>query len=241
MWRIINRLYGRRAKRFKGGGLNRTKKRFEAAITGNPNRYDLLGGHIRYSPIPDYPRPIQFITVLRNPTDIILSRRYRRANPDILARKRQQQNREFTQEFPTDPVEYLKSDFKATTKDPLIQVLSGLPGRRRPGGSKRDRIEVTRDHLEQAKSNLREHFGCFGFVERYDETIDLLTHALRWPDRPETPGRHNAGTHRPSKYPDEVYDIGRELSPLDYEFYEYAMGLFEEKLASIQPTELVTP
>jgi hypothetical protein len=37
--------------------------------------------------------------------------------------------------------------------------------------------------------------------------------------------KRNSGSNRPAKYPDEVYEAGREVNALDYELYDFARSL----------------
>jgi hypothetical protein len=108
--------------------------------------------------------------------------------------------------------------------NPMTRLLCGVDdGWGRPQG------RCTRDHLEHAKHNLREHFSAIAFVESYQESMQAMADALGWKTVP-TVEKRNSGRSRPAKYPDEVYEAGREVSALDYELYDFARSLERERL-----------
>ena len=219
LWRALREVYGRRMRRIKGGGSADTQERIAALLKERPYDYDLLGGHVRFG-IGEHctARPYRYLTVLRDPTEVILSRYYKRLRPEDQARKIRNHGGDPTRvSLPTpglSPVEALRD----RARNPLIRVLSGLP---------QGRVN-SHEGLEAAKKNLAENFGAFGFVEHYEETLELMAAELGW-ERVPQPEARNPGTNRPPAYAPEVYEVGRKVCALDYELYDFAQQLFDER------------
>jgi hypothetical protein len=94
----------------------------------------------------------------------------------------------------------------------------------------------TRDMLETAKSNLRDHFVVVGLTERFDETLLLLKRQLGW--RRHSYTRHNVTARRPVKRELSEAALGSILSAnrLDIELYRYAKELFDEQVRQQGPS-----
>lgn len=234
MWRIIHQVYGRRQRRIRGGGLTDTRKRLASILRNSPWDYDIVGGHVRFG-IGDNckRRPFSYFTLLRDPTDIVLSRYYRRNNPcqpKVLANKFRERGLDphkaeevlNAQGRPGAPIDAIRT----AGSNPLTRVISGKPRSAHEGNE-----PTTKAHLNQAKENLASSFLAFGFVERFTETVSFLAAQLGWPQTP-IPEPRNQGTNRPTQYDPAVYDAGREINALDYELYDFAERLFEERQRS---------
>jgi hypothetical protein len=225
-WLALREIYGRRLRRITGHGSKETYNRFRKLIGTRPFDYDLIGGHVPFGMHRFTDRPCTYITVLRDPTDIMLSRYFRRYNPDVW-RRRITRTRGAP---PTDPMPQLPDEpvvdaLRRLKGNPITRVLCGVDdnGWGRPGD------KITTNHLERAKYNLQLHFSAITLVERYRESMEAMAAALGWPVVP-TVAKRNTGTTRPSEYPDDVYDIGREVNCLDYQLYDFAQELLDERL-----------
>lgn len=94
---------------------------------------------------------------------------------------------------------------------------------------------VTRDLLEQAKHNLREHVAVIGTLEQFDDTLFLLHKTFGW----RTPWyvRQNIGTNRvPSDaVAPRTLKLLHEHNRHDFELWAFAQELLREKLAAQSP------
>jgi hypothetical protein len=90
--------------------------------------------------------------------------------------------------------------------------------------------------LKTAKSNLRDHFAVVGLTERFDETLLLLKRELGW--RRHSYMRHNVTARRPKKRALSEAALNSILgaNQLDIELYQYAKGLFEERVRQQGPS-----
>jgi len=84
--------------------------------------------------------------------------------------------------------------------------------------------------LEQARQNLRGHFGVVGLVERFDESLLLMKHRYGWGK--VVYRRHRTGIGRPKKedIPDRTLREIRRRNHLDRRLYRFAKGHLEERL-----------
>src|ERR687883_2082574 len=89
---------------------------------------------------------------------------------------------------------------------------------------------VTREVLEIAKKNLREHFAAVGLFDRFDESLLLFKKVLGWGSIYYV--RLNVTKDRPAKrqVPDEARRLVERYNEMDMELYEYARRRFEEAI-----------
>ena len=78
---------------------------------------------------------------------------------------------------------------------------------------------VTREHLEKAKANIREHFAFAGVAERFDECLDVMRRMFAW-RIPQYQNRNVSGWK-----PRQIAPWQRKLivdrNALDYELYDW--------------------
>lgn len=222
MWQIFRSVYGERVKRISGKGPAGTREAVAKLLKSEPFGYDVLGGHVPCGIGQNcVNRPYQYFTVLRDPTNVVLSRYYKRTDPQVQQRKAYNQPGEFEENLRKmknrsvmGPEEFIRKN-----NNPLIRFLSD------------DEIRtgenlITREHLEAVKSRLQKDYICLGFVERYQESVKLIAQALGWKKVPQAQQR-NTGGNRPREYDSALVELGREINKLDYELYSFAEKLFD--------------
>jgi hypothetical protein len=91
----------------------------------------------------------------------------------------------------------------------------------------------SREFLEQAQRNL-ERFEFFGLLERFQDSLRLLSHALKWPPLKEPP-HINKTPNRIKQSELDPETLGRltELNELDLELYETACTIFESRYSQM--------
>lgn len=221
MWQAFRAVYGRRVCRVSGKGPAGTRQKIAELLRNHAMDYDVLGGHVRYGIGENCSRrPCQYFTVLRDPTSMILSLYYKNQLPEIQDRKAKMRpgdfhetRKELQRRFSVTPEEFLQK-----RNNVLIRYLWGMEKPR----------NVTRTHLDAAKEHLLSNYVCFGLVERYAESMELIARSLGWESAPQVESR-NKGGNRPQKYDTKLFELGREVNALDYELYEFAQKLFDEK------------
>lgn len=224
MWRILRQVYGRRMKRVVGHGLERTYDEVRDLALERADAYDVIGGHVPFGIARGSPRPVRYITVLRDPTDLVLSRYFKRSRPEVQARKKMRRGEAGAVGLAAPGSEERLVDIVSGQRaNPMTKVLcSAHQPRRQPN------LKVTRAHLAEAKENLERHFAAVAFVERYADSVAAMAERLGWSAVPQVEAR-NRGVGRPKGYPAEIYEVGRRVHALDYELYDFAGKLFESR------------
>eukprot|EP00011_Vannellida_sp_DIVA3-517-6-12_P005136 CAMPEP_0114607846 /NCGR_PEP_ID=MMETSP0168-20121206/2273_1 /TAXON_ID=95228 ORGANISM="Vannella sp., Strain DIVA3 517/6/12" /NCGR_SAMPLE_ID=MMETSP0168 /ASSEMBLY_ACC=CAM_ASM_000044 /LENGTH=465 /DNA_ID=CAMNT_0001818725 /DNA_START=31 /DNA_END=1425 /DNA_ORIENTATION=- len=179
--------------------------------------YKAIYGHFSFGIHSLFPPPTEYcyVTLLREPVSRIVSLYYyiQHFYPDV---KNGRSLSEFMSPF---------RDFQYHNKDNgMTRALCGYEAWLAPFKG------VRREHLLCAKKNLRDYFSLILLTEKYDEGIQLLSHAFQWqnPKKIEV----NVTPKYPSveEHPPELIDQIRALNSLDIELYEYAQELYEEQL-----------
>jgi hypothetical protein len=250
LWAMLREAHQDRVRRVRGKGLSGTFAEVrDLAARGAPG-YDVIGGHVPFGVGRDCPKPVRYITVLRDPTDIVLSRHFKRLRPEVQRRKKARDKA-----AAPDPEMALTEVLRRQQANPMTKLLSnaqvdGL----QPG------LTVTRRHLEEAKENLQRHFAAVAFVEDYEASVRRMAERLGWAAVPQVAARNVGATQADGRgglgpsglatqlsqlfrrpppstngegarsarkgYPSEVYEVGREVHALDYELYAFAREQF---------------
>lgn len=167
-------------------------------------------GHFQFGLHEHMTRPSTYITVLRNPIDRVASLYY----------YAKLQNSQSLEEFATRP------PFKEVDNDQTRRISGVDP----PIGG------CTRSMLDQARENLRRHFGVVGTAERFDETLILLKRKLGWnKEIISYPRNVNADRPKTRSLSQEAVDAVRKRNELDFELWEYASELLDEAISGEGP------
>ncbi|KAL6074887.1 IF rod domain-containing protein [Balamuthia mandrillaris] len=166
-------------------------------------------------------RPFLYFTVLRNPFDRLISQFdwWKRLYGDKHGR---------------DIYDFLSnSTNKRRHKDNLqTRVLCGREAYFVPRGN------LTYGHLLCAMEHLREQYTVVGTVERFEDTIHLLTQHFGWTKATELafdPKNLN-GKHQDQKgiQPDDVWEQAQPLIKYDEILYRYGRCLFERNIRGLR-------
>lgn len=257
LWSILSEAYGGRVKRVRGQGLQATYDEVCELARAGGRGHRVIGGHVPFGVGRDCPGPVRYLTVLRDPTDIMLSRHFKRMRPEVEARKLARRGADpQTTRIGADPETPLADVLRNQQGNPMTKLLSNAQA-----SGLRSKIRVTRSHLDEAKENLEQHFAAVAFVEDYDESIRRMANQLGWSSVPQVVNRNPGRTAGPKPldkvtgplekglsrllpgrdapvtaggssgsggrrgYPQEIYDLGREVHELDYELYDFARRL----------------
>lgn len=170
-----------------------------------------VAGHLRYNEHQYIPRPSRPFTMLREPTERVISLYY------FILREKTQPSHEL-----------LKSG--KLTLETIAKRQGSLMARFIAGYEQKDPIS-DEQLLDEAKAILERTMVTFGLTERFDESILLFNKALGWNVRGYA--KANVTKNRPSRQqlaPADV-DTIRAHNAVDTEIYRFAKELFEKRIA----------
>lgn len=215
LWQILRTYYRpKRVIRVEEGTSDKNVIRLTELFKNHAYDYDVIGGHMKHFGLHVHsPRPTTYVTMLRYPADVVLSRFYK-----ILRKPDKDKHELFANELGGDfekALPYMEND---TTL--LIREL----------GSTGDADDLSNDEmLANAKRNLEEHFTGIGILERYDESVRVMSVRHNW-GRYIPPPHKNSGSNRPKKISQEIYELLNEQCKHDLELYYFANDLLTQRL-----------
>jgi len=158
-------------------GLHR-RDAIEAQVRALPAerlaRLRFVRGHVPFGIHDLFAAPAQYITLVRDPMErVVSSFYYLRQQPQVLIHRR-------LETMTLD--DYLESRLGLDPYDYQVRVLSGCPELDADWTEPRplDLVEVTRHHLDRAKVNIVEHFLLAAPTERFEAALILLRHLFGW-------------------------------------------------------------
>ncbi|MFQ5400795.1 MAG: sulfotransferase family 2 domain-containing protein [Anaerolineae bacterium] len=170
-------------------------------------------GHMYFGLHQKLAQPAAYLTILRDPVDLVISFyyyvRYTARHPLHRLAAPEGENMSL--------VEFALHSGAPEVKNGQIRRLAGMAD---------GRIPCTRGHLETAKRNMQQKFIVVGLTEAFDETLLLIRRRLGW--RHLYYARMNTNPFRQAKEavgPDTIAVI-QEVNQLDIELYQYAAAQF---------------
>lgn len=212
LWGVLHRQYPGRAFRVMQGSIVANDAAVRQMLAdGTGDKYALIGAHVPYGVHTSTKRPTLYFTMLRDPVQWLISSYYK-----VLRREAHALHAHITgQNIPMNDALRLLEDNLQT------RLLAGIT----------DEGEATRAHLEQAKTNLRDHIDAFGLLERYDETLIVFKRAFDWKMPYYVLKNVGKNTRPKDVHSEETLAIAREHNALDLELYAFASQLFDERMA----------
>ncbi len=183
----------------------------------------LFIGHQPFGLHEHIPRPCEYVTVVRDPVDRIVSHYHHvRNEPDHYLHRYTIGKGLTLEQYAENRLKADELDNGQTRMLADYALSQSIP----PGRSERVL-------LESAMANLERHFCCVGLTERFDETMVMLSDSLGWERVPcYLPAR--VSVSKPSGPPlPSVADKIREFNPLDVELYKWVAGRFEERVRAL--------
>jgi tetratricopeptide (TPR) repeat protein len=179
-----------------------------------PPGIKVIAGHIQFHFHRNFPTPATWITTLREPVDRIIS------DFNYILTTSEHHFHQYAKtrnivKFITDGL-YLWAD------NAQVKFLSGEMdvrfGRYKPG------------LLEQARSNMGNHFKVVGTSERFDETLILMKRTFGWQTPYYTRENVSRNKLRKEDFSSETLKQLERFHRLDQELYRYACDLLEEQI-----------
>jgi hypothetical protein len=176
-----------------------------------------ISGHVMFGVHQFVDSAFQYVTILREPISRVISDYY------------------YVLQTPTHDLhetviandyslrEYVTSGTTIYADNVQTRIVAGVGGDIPVG-------ECTRDHLEQAKRNLQDHFSVVGLTEYFNESITLMKRQLGW-GYPMYKTR-NKTSNRPSRreVSTETKHVIREHNTLDVELHQFVRERFVAQL-----------
>ncbi|MFC3886617.1 sulfotransferase family 2 domain-containing protein [Bacillus songklensis] len=182
-------------------------------LVRDPDQYLCLIGHRNFGIHRHLNKPSTYITMLRDPIERVISIYYyllRSPGHNLYNKVKDISFGDFV----------FDKRFQRQTENLQTLFISG----------------TSSNDLSTAKNNLREYFSVVGIMERFDESLFLMSQEFGWENIEYE--KKNVTQNRPSReqFPKEVIDTLKKKNELDFELYEYGKELFEEKLKSLSET-----
>lgn len=225
--RVFAREYGHESlfKTLPEEDLEGTVARFRDLDHEDRSRVRLIQGHMPFGIHQVLGEPVQYVTMLRNPVDRVVSHYY-------YARRL--------------PEHYLHDAIRAgmTLKEYVTTAGGGLSleldnGQTRSiAGAPHHLLEVgacTEEMLELAKQNLDRHFGAVGLLERFDESLLVFRRAFGWGIPFYV--RRNVTRNRPRvrEIDADTLAVIEDHNRLDMELYRYATQRLDDRIRQLGP------
>ena len=179
------------------------------------SRIRVLQGHFPFGLHEHLSVPADYLTILRDPVNRIISMYYWiHGNDDHVLN---------TLVRSMSLKDFADSGFEITTNH-QTSLISGLP----PNTDKRA--------LAVAKENLQGQITAFGLNERFDESLLLFKQRLGW--KHVFYSRRNVTKSRPrrSEVPASVLEVIQKHNSLDLQLYEFARQTFDETIRALGPS-----
>ena len=216
---IIQKTFSRRQRLiFHGNSTRALISQLQGMPDYRKERIRCIAGHFAFGIHQFLPQRAQYITLLREPVDRVVSHYYfaRRTERHYLHK----QAGSISLKDYVEKLENLEMDNGQT------RILAGIGHGARFG-------HCTQQMLDTAKENLQKHFAAAGVSERFDDFLRLVENRLGWDILHYK--IKNAGHDRP-----QVQDVDAETraaiiehNRLDIELYRYVVKLFELQMKDV--------
>lgn len=185
------------------------------------NRILMIQGHMKFGLHRYFNSQFKYVTMMREPVKRVLSQ-----YTYLLSLK----NNPFDQSTDSGEMtirEYYDSGASPQLTNGQTQLISGVL-------IDNDSSEISSNRiLEKAKQNLEKHFLVVGLTEKFNETLLLLKRELGW----KTPYYSRANVTKKKQGRGDIrkddIEFVKEKNHLDIQLYDFATGLFNEKLNDI--------
>lgn len=208
MWKILRTYYGNdRVHRVMTADIPKNDEIITDLLKTSAYKFDVIGGHMSHFGLHVHsPRPTTHITMIRKPADMVLSHYYKILRKDSLPL-----HEKFNSEINSieEAIPYLDEFFNCQTR-----IIGGIPYGE----------PITDQTLKDAKANLENHFSTVGVLDRYQETLQVLSSRNGW-GRYIPPAHKNSGENRPDEISQSIYDMINARCQYDIELYHFANDL----------------
>lgn len=172
-------------------------------------KYKVIMGHFTFGIQKILPKRIQYITILRDPIERLISSYFYTKN------KKDHKLYSYIADNNLSLEEYLLTPLTKDIDNGQIRML--INTRRAIG-------KIGNEELNLAKKNLEQQF-TFGILEKWDESISIFKEKLDWLEVPKYEVK-NVSKKKDYKLSDEVINKVKEQNKYEIELYDYALEIF---------------
>lgn len=188
--------------------------------------YRFIRAHYGYQVYRLLPRRPFYATMLRDPVQQFISRyaHNKHHQPEKLI----QLARDFLPDHPEDTFITLEQYATLPINNIQTRLMAGLTDaeyQAMPASERHTLLPLAKAHLEQVE--------FIGIMERYDDSLRLLSYTFGWPPI-ESYVKRNETTYAKPVVTPETEALIRENNPLDLELYAFGRQLFEERMAQME-------
>jgi len=203
---------------YKQGHTEQAYKKLTSLSREESNRIQVIRGHMPFGWHRLFPwREFSYFTIFRDPIERVISHYY------------------YEYDNPERPFHHLATKMSLEEyieESGVVEVDNGQT-RFIAGASEYPFDEVTYDILEKAKNNLVRYFSVFGFSEKFDEFLILLSHEMNWKKTFfYTPKNVNANRRFRKDLPSNIIQKieNSRHCKLDIELYNFAKKIYTNKI-----------
>lgn len=212
---------------YPGGFHKEPHAMIPAGVIRALERHDIRAvvGHFSFGIHTYVKRPWNYVTLLRNPVDRVVSLYYACCAYHLHSEKDTQLHKVEPSSISIEDF-VLHSSCREADNDQTRRISGFEPAFGR----------CSRSTLDKAKDNLRRYFSVVGVTECFDETVVLLRRMLGWAHAAYyVPGVVNTDRPATASLPQKNIDAILEHNELDSQLYEFAQALLYERIADQGP------
>lgn len=199
--------------RIDGKRFRESVREFIALPAYEREQFTVITGHMFFGLHNIIHSPCKYITMLRHPIDRVISLYYYQLRPQ--------------HKFHISPdmslIDYLEQGVAVNANNGMTRFIAGKDSTDVPYG------QCTDELLDQAVTNIKDHFLAVGLTERFDESLILFKRVLKWEKIPYYHRKENVNPLKPQQVQisDEDITVMKKYNRLDLRLYQYAAQLFE--------------
>ena len=193
---------------------------FSSISEEKKKQFKLIKGHFHFGLHEFLPQKYNYVTMLRDPTERVISLYYYiRSSPDHYLHKQLMSNQMTLEEF-------VSSGILKNTDNGQTRFISGQ--------KKLEFGSTSQDNLDIAKDNLSK-MAVVGTLENFDEALILIKKTFGWKNIFYT--RQNITKSRLSQkeISQSTLETIVQYNHLDQELYKYAQSLLKQQISQCQP------
>lgn len=205
----------------EGNSVKESIEKFKGLSQQDRNKYRCVKGHMGFGLHQYFHDQVQYITILRDPVERIISFYYfiHQTPRHYLYKKVVSGKMGFK--------EFVNSGLTPELYNLQTRMLAGEDGLTIPLKTKRT---LDAGDLARAKRNIENHFSAVGVLESYDRFLRLLRSVLGWDDISYT--KKNITKERPvqPEIPQEIIKIIMQNNAIDIDLYKFVKQKFQQQL-----------
>lgn len=191
-------------------------RKFQSLRRSRRKKIRCLMGHFPYGIHEYLSRPVEYVTMLRNPVERVLSNYY------YILRTPSHRLYDILEKEDISLCEYISGGVNPLIENGMVRFISG-------------EIDGTpnQNTLQKAKTHLRNDFGTVGIVEQFDVSLILMKRRYGWANT--TYRKRNVTSNRPRKrdIQDDILELIRDRNQLDIQLYRWVKSRFDEEVSKV--------